>query len=79
MEAASKTYCNDEAHMSCSLNTLHRLPATCFFKTNQYNIVRKVMNYILYYSLQNYICGHIYQEFIITHYYIVYCHLIIHD
>ena len=36
--------------------------------------------YILYYSLQNYICGHIYQDFIITtHYYIVFCHLMIHD
>jgi len=28
---------------------------------------------------RNYICGHIYQDFIITHYYIVFCHLMIHD
>jgi len=27
----------------------------------------------------NYICDHIYQDFIITHYYIVFCHLMIHD
>ena len=35
--------------------------------------------YILYYSLQNYICGHISQDFITTHYYIVFCHLMIHN
>jgi len=29
---------------------------------------------------RNYICSHIYQDFIITeHYYIVFCHLMIHD
>ena len=28
---------------------------------------------------RNYIYGHIYQDFIITHYYMVFCHLMIHD
>ena len=39
-----------------------------------------VFYYILYYSLQSYICGHIYQDFFkAIQYYIVFCHLMIHD